>query len=210
MPIIIRGLEEARKRILDLESKLKTRVVIGITGKPGAGKSTVTSKLKEMIPGEKAVILSQDGYHLSNLQLESLGRSNFKGAPDTFDSEGFAKILLRVKSELKNNIYFPIFHREIEESISAEGLITEKTNVVLVEGNYLLFETHGWGEVAKHLDEIWYLQVDDDLRLSRLVARHIEFGKNPQVAAAWAQGSDEANARLIERVRDKANAFLLV
>jgi pantothenate kinase len=210
MPIIIRGLEQARKRILNLESKLKTRVIIGITGKPGAGKSTATSKLKEMIPGEKAVILSQDGYHLSNLQLETLGRSNFKGAPDTFDSEGFAKILLRVKSELTNNIYFPIFHREIEESISAEGLITEKTNVVLVEGNYLLFETHGWGEVAKHLDEIWYLQVDDDLRLSRLVARHIEFGKNPQVAAAWAQGSDEANARLIERVRDKANAFLLV
>lgn len=210
MPIIIKGLEEARKRILDLESKSKTRVVIGITGKPGAGKSTVASKLKETIPGERTVILSQDGYHLSNLQLESLGRSNFKGAPDTFDSEGFSKILFRVKSELKNNIYFPIFHREIEESISAEGLITEKTNVVLVEGNYLLFETHGWGEVAKHLDEIWYLQVDDDLRLSRLVARHIEFGKNPQVAVAWAHGSDEANARLIEKARDKANAFLLV
>lgn len=210
MPIIIKGLEEARKRILDLESKSKTRVVIGITGKPGSGKSTVTSKLKETIPGERTVILSQDGYHLSNLQLESLGRSNFKGAPDTFDSEGFSKILFRVKSELKNNIYFPIFHREIEESISAEGLITEKTNVVLVEGNYLLFETHGWGEVAKHLDEIWYLQVDDDLRLSRLVARHVEFGKNPQVAVAWAHGSDEANARLIEKARDKANAFLLV
>lgn len=210
MPIIIRGLKEARKRILDLESKSKTRVVIGITGKPGAGKSTTTSKLKEMIPGEKAVILSQDGYHLSDLQLKSLGRSNIKGAPDTFDSEGFAKILLRVKSEFKNNIYFPIFHREIEESIAAEGLITEKTNVVLVEGNYLLFETYGWGEVAKHLDEIWYLQVDDDLRLSRLVARHIEFGKNPQVAVAWAQGTDEANARLIEKARDKANAFLLV
>ncbi len=210
MPIIIKGLEEARKRILDLESKSKTRVVIGITGKPGAGKSTVTSKLKETIPGERTVILSQDGYHLSNLQLESLGRSNFKGAPDTFDSEGFSKILFRVKSELKNNIYFPVFHREIEESISAEGLITEKTNVVLVEGNYLLFETHGWGEVAKYLDEIWYLQVDDDLRLSRLVARHIEFGKNPQVAVAWAHGSDEANARLIEKARDKANAFLLV
>ncbi len=210
MPIIIKGLEEARKRVLDLESKSKTRVVIGITGKPGAGKSTVTSKLKETIPGERTVILSQDGYHLSNLQLESLGRSNFKGAPDTFDSEGFSKILFRVKSELKNNIYFPVFHREIEESISAEGLITEKTNVVLVEGNYLLFKTHGWGEVAKHLDEIWYLQVDDDLRLSRLVARHIEFGKNPQVAVAWAHGSDEANARLIEKARDKANAFLLV
>ncbi len=156
------------------------------------------------------MILSQDGYHLSNLQLETLGRSNFKGAPDTFDSEGFAKILLRVKSELTNNIYFPIFHREIEESIAAEGLITEKTNVILVEGNYLLFETYGWGEVAKHLDEIWYLQVDDDLRLSRLVARHIEFGKNPQVAAEWAQGSDEANARLIEKVREKADAFLFV
>jgi len=210
MPSKIVGLEEARNRILDLEKRSRTRVIIGITGKPGAGKSTVASKLKEMLPREKTVILSQDGYHLSNTQLESLGKSNVKGAPDTFDSKGFTEILFRTRNDLKSNIYFPIFHRGIEESISAEGLITEKTKIVLIEGNYLLLETHGWAEVSTHLNEIWYLQVDDDLRLQRLVARHVEFGKDPHFALIWASGSDEANARLIEESCKRAHAFLLV
>ena len=41
------------------------------------------------------------------------------------------------------------------------------------------------------------MDVDDDLRLRRLVARHVEFGKTPAAARAWVQRSDEANAALL-------------
>ena len=84
--------------------------MIGIVGKPGAGKSTVTAKLKEILPKEETKILSQDGYHLSNAQLKELGRADRKGAPDTFDPKSFTELLRRVARDIENDIYFPIFH----------------------------------------------------------------------------------------------------
>lgn len=208
MPRNIDGLTNARNRILELRETSDTRILIGIVGKPGAGKSTVTSKLRELLPKEETTILSQDGYHLSNAQLKNLGRSDRKGAPDTFDPISFTQLLKRVATDLESDIYFPIFHREIEESIAAEGVITSKSKIVLVEGNYLLLETHGWHEVATQLHETWYLNIDDEIRLKRLVARHIEYGKDPDFAHEWAHGTDEVNARLIEATKVRADAFL--
>jgi len=208
MPRNIDGLTNARNRILELRETSDTRILIGIVGKPGAGKSTVTSKLRELLPKEETTILSQDGYHLSNAQLKNLGRSDRKGAPDTFDPISFTQLLKRVATDLESDIYFPIFHREIEESIAAEGVITSKSKIVLVEGNYLLLETHGWYEVATQLHETWYLNIDDEIRLKRLVARHIEYGKDPDFAHEWAHGTDEVNARLIEATKVRADAFL--
>lgn len=208
MPRNIDGPTSARNRILELRGTSNTRILIGIVGKPGAGKSTVTSKLRELLPKEETTILSQDGYHLSNAQLKDLGRSDRKGAPDTFDQISFIQLLKRAATDLESDIYFPIFHREMEESIAAEGVISSKTKIVLVEGNYLLLETYGWDEVANQLHEIWYLKIDDEIRLKRLVARHIEYGKDPNFAHEWAHGTDEVNARLIEATKDRADAFL--
>jgi len=115
MPRNIEGLDSAGKRILELSRSAGSRILIGIVGKPGAGKSTIASKLREILPQEETTILSQDGYHLSNAQLKELGRSDRKGAPDTFDPIGFTELLKRVSTDLENNIYFPIFHREIED-----------------------------------------------------------------------------------------------
>jgi len=210
MPQKIEGLLGARDRIFELKETSKPRLLIGVVGKPGAGKSTVTEKLKELLPAKETRVLSQDGYHLSNSQLQELGRANRKGAPDTFDPRSFTELLKRVAQDSLNDIYFPIFHREIEESIAAEGVITPETKIVLVEGNYLLLDSHGWEGVAAYLDEVWYLKIDDELRLKRLVARHIEFGKEPDFAHAWAHGTDEVNAKIIEATSGRADAFLFI
>ena len=210
MPLTIEGLNAARDRILEISNQSQKRVLIGIVGKPGAGKSTVTAELRKILPPKETRVLSQDGYHLSNTQLKELGRSERKGAPDTFDPQSFTEILKRVAQDLENEIYFPIFHREIEESISAEGVIAPETKIVLVEGNYLLLDSHGWQDVATYLNESWYLKIDDELRLKRLVARHIEFGKEPKFAHDWAHGTDEVNAKIIETTSTRADAFLLI
>lgn len=210
MPHNIDGLTSARNRILELRETSEKRILIGIVGKPGAGKSTVVSKLIELLPGDETTIISQDGYHLSNAQLKDLGRSDRKGAPDTFDPISFTQLLKRVATDLESDIYFPIFHREIEESIAAEGIISSRTKIVLVEGNYLLLETHGWHEVANQLHETWYLEIDDEMRLKRLVARHIEYGKDPDFAYVWAHGTDEVNAQLIEATKVRADALLVM
>jgi len=189
--------EEAKTLVVEYASA-SSRVIIGIVGKPGGGKSTLSKfLLKEMDPTLVSVV-PMDGFHLSNKVLKALGRSERKGAQDTFDVEGFTALIKRIKSDSADQIYYPVFDRSIEESIAAQGVVYPSTRVVIVEGNYLMHDKDGWQNIAPLLDQSWYAFLDEDIRISRLISRHIAFGKDPESAKAWAKGSDQVNAELIE------------
>ena len=183
------------------------RKIVGLIGKPGAGKSTLSAQLIEHL-GAQAAILNMDGYHLSNLALRELGRADRKGAPDTFDALGFTAILKRVKNQVDQDIYFPVFDRSIEESIAAQGVITPEVKLVITEGNYLLHNKDNWGGVKELLDESWFIEVDDQIRIERLVNRHHKFGKSKADAHSWATGSDENNARIVAQTRELADVII--
>lgn len=183
------------------------RKIVGLIGKPGAGKSTLSAQLIEYL-GTQAAILNMDGYHLSNLALRELGRADRKGAPDTFDALGFTKILHRVKHEVNKDIYFPVFDRAIEESIAAQGVIAPSVKLVITEGNYLLHNENNWGGVKELLDESWFIEVDDQIRIERLVDRHHKFGKSKADAHSWATGSDENNAKIVAQTRELADVII--
>ncbi len=208
MSIELHSLDQALNRAKELAADSDKRIIIGIIGKPGAGKSTLSSHLMKNLPKETTALVPMDGYHLSNLQLKKLGRADRKGAPDTFDATGFVNLLKRISTDTSNDIYFPIFHREIEESIAAEGVVTKETKFVITEGNYLLHNQDGWQEVAPVLTESWYVQVDDKLRLERLVNRHIKYGKEPKFAHDWAHGTDERNAQLVEGTKPRSSVIV--
>jgi pantothenate kinase len=171
--------------------------LIGIVGKPGAGKSTVVEEISKKFDSKTVSIIPMDGFHLSNEELISLGRRDRKGAPDTFNVEGFTSLIKRVKSDSKVDHMFPIFHREIEASIADEGMVPKESKVVVIEGNYLFSEDHNWDGIYPLLDHTWFIEIKDEVRLERLIARHIRFGKTPEEAEAWSRGSDETNARFI-------------
>ena len=182
-----------------------TRYILGIVGKPGVGKSTFTDFLREHLSQELFAILPMDGFHMSNEELLELGRRDRKGAPDTFDVISFIQTLAAIKESSGADIKFPVFKREIEASIPDAGVIPARATLIIVEGNYLLHDQSGWEQVGSYLDESWYLQVDDELRMQRLIARHIAFGKSLEDAKDWSEGTDEANARVIDKSESKAD-----
>ena len=210
MPEQLADQKAALARIQGHLEKSSERVLIGIIGKPGAGKSTLSKFLMSKLSKELVTVVPMDGYHLSNRVLKDLKRADRKGAPDTFDVAGFISLVRRIRSEQTQNIYYPIFDRAIEESIAAQGVVTSATKVVIIEGNYLLHDEGGWEVLNDLLDESWMVDVDDDKRISRLISRHIAYGKDPAAAKAWAKGTDEVNAKLIERGRTRADFVVAI
>lgn len=182
------------------------RVLLGLAGPPGSGKSTLAVALQQAFAGVSQVV-PMDGFHLANSELQRLGRSGRKGAPDTFDSAGYAALLRRLRQQsATETIYAPEFRRDIEEAIAGALPILPSTSLIITEGNYLLLGSDGWQAVAGLLDEVWYVDVDNSLRLSRLQQRHQQFGRTPADAQAWIEAVDEPNARLIAATRASASA----
>jgi len=169
--------------------------IIGIAGAPGAGKSTLAEQLVAAWGGS-ARLLPMDGFHLADDELVRLGRSDRKGAPDTFDVDGYVAALQRVR-ERRIDVLVPRFDRALEAAIAGSLRISAGADLVVTEGNYLLLDEPGWRDVRPLLDEAWLLTTDQDARVDQLVARHVANGRSDAEARAWVSGVDEPNARRV-------------
>jgi pantothenate kinase len=180
------------------------RRILGITGAPGAGKSTLADHVARAL-GDLAVVVPMDGFHLAGAELARLGRADRKGAQDTFDAAGFVALLRRLRAADEPVVYAPEFRRAIEEPIAGAIPVPASIPLVVCEGNYLLLDDGAWRDVRALLDECWFVAADESVRVERLIRRHVEFGKEPAFAAAWVERSDERNARLIAPTRARAD-----
>ncbi|WP_315095684.1 nucleoside/nucleotide kinase family protein [uncultured Cellulomonas sp.] len=183
-----------------------SRRLLGITGAPGAGKSTVAAEVVALV-GPTAVAVPMDGFHLAQTELERIGRADRKGAPDTFDADGFVALLTRLRDP-RRTVYAPEYRRDLRNPVAGAIAVPPQVRLVVVEGNYLLLDDHGFGPVAGLLDESWFLVPDDEVRLDRLVARHEAFGKSPEAARAWSHGPDQSNARLVAATAVRADVVV--
>jgi pantothenate kinase len=179
----------------------RRRVVLGIAGAPGAGKSTLADALVAAV-GERegadwVAHVPMDGFHLADAQLDRLGSRSRKGAPDTFDADGYAHLLQRVVDEPDSWVYAPGFDRTLEQPLAAAMVVPPAARLVVTEGNYLLLPETRWQQARAQLAEVWFVAGDDDVRRSRLVERHVTFGKAPAAAVAWVEQTDEVNAVVI-------------
>ncbi|WP_109772680.1 nucleoside/nucleotide kinase family protein [Quadrisphaera granulorum] len=175
------------------------RVLLGLAGAPGAGKSTLAGRLVETLDAELdggAALVGMDGFHLAQATLDRWGRAGRKGAPDTFDVGGYVALLRRLRARNEDVVHAPEFRRDLEEPVGSAVPVPREVPLVVTEGNYLLLDGP-WAPVRELLDEAWFLAPDDDLRVARLVARHEAFGKAPDAALAWSHGPDQANAVVV-------------
>ncbi|KAF0650430.1 MULTISPECIES: nucleoside/nucleotide kinase family protein [Streptomyces] len=186
------------------------RRLLGLAGPPGAGKSTLAARLVEGLDG-LAVLVPMDGFHLAGAELDRLGRAERKGAPDTFDAAGYRVLLARLRAaEPGVTVYAPAFDRALEEPVAGSVPVPPDVPLVVTEGNYLLHYDPAWAPVRPLLDEVWYVDTDDALRVRRLVARHVRYGRDRAAAERWVRESDEANARLVAPGRARADLVVRV
>ncbi len=183
------------------------RCLVGITGAPGAGKSTFAVELADTFGG--APVVGMDGFHLSNDHLIEMELIHRKGAHYTFDAWGFVALLQRIRWQPAHEVvYAPVFDRSIEDSIGSALPVSLNDRLVIVEGNYLLLDLPPWSEIGSLLTRSVYLDLDEEVRLQRLIDRHIAFGKTPDHASKHVAESDQVNARLIAESRRHADWFV--
>jgi len=205
-------LDRARER-----PNVNDRRIIGVAGCPGAGKTTLVEAVLAALAASddgwadgRVAHVPMDGFHLADVELARLGSLDRKGAPDTFDAAGYAALLRRLHATRgrAETVYAPAFDREIEQPVAGSIPVLPQCELVLTEGNYLLLDTAEWRDVRAQLDEVWFLDADDDVRRSRLVERHVRFGKARTHAEAWVSEVDEPNARLIASTRESADVLV--
>lgn len=173
------------------------RTLVGIAGAPASGKSLLADRLVGQLArlGRIARVVPMDGFHLDNRLLEADGLLHRKGAPETFDLGGVLRLVAALAADPV--VCHPLFDRRADRAIAGAGRVGEDCGVVLVEGNYLLFDEPGWRDLAGHWDLSVQCRSDPGELRRRLVDRWLDHGLDRDAAAARADTNDLANARRI-------------
>ena len=186
------------ERVLEQDA---LRYLIGIAGAPASGKSTLASELARRLnaQGRKTVVVPMDGFHLDNGILDARGLRPRKGAPETFDAPGFLRMVTALKTG--DEVFAPLFDRPRDLAIAGAVAVPSEARVVIVEGNYLMFDEDPWRALAP----LWDLSVRVDVPLpelrARLIQRWLSLNYSSAVATRRAEGNDIPNAK---RVIDKS------
>ncbi|MGW3246801.1 nucleoside/nucleotide kinase family protein [Streptomyces sp. NPDC001070] len=192
--------------VLDLVPSMPgRRVLLGLAGAPAAGKSTLARSLVDGVDARlgagTAAYVPMDGFHLSNTQLDRLGLRGRKGAPETFDVDGYVHLLRRLRAWQGRTVYAPDFDRALDEPVAAGVAVLPQARLVVTEGNYLADDGPGWHEVRDLLDELWFVEADAAVREERLLARHVTGGRTETDARAFIEASERPNALRVEATR---------
>jgi fructokinase len=153
--------------------------------------------------GLAAEIVPMDGFHLANHVLDPLGLRSRKGAPETFDAAGFLAMISRLRSEAE--VYYPVYDRSQDQAIAGAGVVPPSCDLVIVEGNYLLFDEDPWRRLAALWDVSIWIDTPEDLVRARCVQRWLDHGHTQEAAIVRAEGNDVRNARRIIEKRLEAD-----
>ena len=173
------------------------RNLIAIAGAPASGKSTLASDLTAALQkaGRQARLIPMDGFHMDNAVLQARGLLKRKGAPETFDADGFIVQMQRVKAG--GEVVYPTFDRARDLSVAGAAVLDADCDLAVVEGNYLLFDEAPWQSLAGLWDISIWCDTPESVLRERCVQRWLDHDHTPEEAIARAEGNDMANARRI-------------
>ncbi|PLW76560.1 nucleoside/nucleotide kinase family protein [Cohaesibacter celericrescens] len=176
------------------------RLLVAMAGAPGSGKSMCAEKVQQSLNKHdhiNAAILPMDGYHYDDLILNERGLRPLKGAPETFDVGGFRHMLHRLRCDEEAEVYVPVFDRDLEISRAGARVIDRETNVILVEGNYVLLGIDPWISLAPLFDIKIMIFTDEDELRRRLTNRWISHGIPENEIPNKVEQNDLPNGRFV-------------
>lgn len=177
------------------------RLMVAIAGPPGAGKSTLAETLVPLLPQGATAIVAMDGFHYDNAVLDARGLRARKGAPETFDFDGFRHLVERLR-RADGEVAVPLFDRAADIARAGAAIVQPEARFVLVEGNYLLFEESPWYGLGPLFDVSVWLDVPAAELERRLIQRWLDQGLTPEAARTRVFGNDLPNAeRVLTRRR---------
>lgn len=186
------------------------RVVVGLAGIPGSGKSTFAAILRhlasELIGPDHLAVVALDGWHWNNLIHERkrirdvdgkmVSLKERKGCPESFNAPAYADCLRRLRDPAAS-VPIPLYDRRRHEPVSDALTVTPATRIILAEGNYLLSRTPPWDEVFETIAPRFELACDPDVARQRVIARHVQGGSSMQEAQARYDRNDAHNTHLV-------------
>ena len=183
------------KRWIHIYETKKKRVIVYLAACPGSGKSTLALFLEELFKSLNASCTFQtigmDGFHFYNDYLKKHDLLNEKGSRNTFDVEKLKSYILKTKEE---DCFWPIYSRMVHDPI--ENQVYIQSDIVLIEGNYLLSKDAPWNELLPLCDDSVFLNVDTNILKERLIKRKsLSIGLNK--AIHFYEQSDSKNIQYV-------------
>ena len=205
------------KKLSEIQKKKNGRVIAFLAAPPGAGKSTLASFLQYLSVqnniAEKLQVIGMDGFHRRHefLKTHSMIRDgkeirmvDVKGAPETFDIDMLTERLKEISSgELCG---WPVYDRLLHDAV--DNAIIVDSDMIILEGNYLLLTGPGWNELSEMADYTVFVRADEDLLRERLVSRRIESGHGEADSVKFVEFSDMYNVKKILDDSKKADLML--
>lgn len=163
-----------------------------------------------------ATFLPMDGYHLTRAQLSAMPdphTAHFRrGAAFTFDAPAFLELVGKLREPLcpeTGTIFAPSFDHAVKDPVADDIPIPATSRIIVMEGNYLSLGNGApeWKEAAALMDELWFVEVDENVARERLWKRHVAAGMvaNEEEGRRRADENDLVNGREITEGRLKVD-----
>lgn len=176
------------------------RQLVSIAGPPGVGKSTAANYLANKLnvsTTDNCAVLAMDGFHFDDIYLNKMKWRPRKGAPHTFDVDGLAHMLKRLRDNNEHQVAVPVFDRKIEIARAGAQMIKQQTKIILVEGNYLLLKDQPWQSLHRLFDISIMLTCPINVILQRLRNRWIDFDYTDAQITEKMNGNDIPNVETV-------------